>query len=155
MKKSPKWDERFLRIAREVATWSKDPSRKIGAVIVGEQDQIISQGFNGFPRGVNDTAERYNNREDKYKLVVHAEANAIYNAINSGAAIRGSTIYVTGLPVCHECAKVIIQTGIKRVVMDTQNVETKNGQIDWTDSNKLTEILFNEAGIEYTFKEKE
>lgn len=155
MKKSEKWDERFLRIAREVATWSKDPSRKIGAVIVGEQDQIIAQGFNGFPRGVNDSEERYNNREVKYKYVVHAEKNAIYNAGNSGATIRGSTIYVVGLPVCHECAKAIIQTGIRRVVMDTKHVENKDGQVDWNDSNQLALEMFDEAHIEYIFKEIE
>jgi len=155
MKKSDKWDERFLRIAREVATWSKDPSRQIGSVLVGEQDQIIAQGFNGFPRGINDTDERYNNREIKYKLVVHSECNCIYNAVNSGADVRGSTIYVAGLPVCHECAKVIIQVGIKRVVMDTHYVETKDDQVDWTDSNKLTLMMFDEAHIEYSFKEKE
>ena len=115
-----RWDQRFLDLAKQIASWSKDPSRQIGAVIVGHNRQIISQGYNGFPRGIRDDEDRYNDRETKYKYVVHAEANAIYNALANGAKLEGSTLYVTGLPVCHECAKAIIQTGIKRVVYDTR-----------------------------------
>ena len=89
-----KWVKRFFRLANEVATWSKDPSTKVGAVIVGENKQIISQGYNGFPRGVDDTEERYNNREIKYKMVVHAEMNAILNALYNGSSVKGATLYV-------------------------------------------------------------
>lgn len=148
-----KWDKRFLKIAREISTWSKDPSKQIGAVLVGGQKQIISQGYNGFPRGVNDTKERYVNREEKYKFMVHGEANCVYNAIHNGCALRGSTIYVSGLPVCSECAKLIIQTGISRVVMDTLPTEAKPGQIDWAESSKLAILMFNEAGVDYSFIE--
>jgi dCMP deaminase len=140
------WEGRYLGIARNVASWSKDPSRQIGAVIVGDKGQIISQGFNGFPRGVKDTKERYEDRETKYKYVVHAEANAIYNAIHNGANTDGATIYVTGLPVCHECAKAIIQVGIRRVVMDTHPDITT-----WKESGNLSLAMFDEVGIEYKF----
>ena len=75
-----KWIQRYFKIAEQVSSWSKDPSSKIGAIIVGDKGQIISQGYNGFPRGVIDSEDRYNQRETKYKLVVHAEMNAILNA---------------------------------------------------------------------------
>lgn len=140
-----KWNQRYLDIAKEVSTWSKDPSRRIGAVIVGDKGQIISQGYNGFPRGIEDYEYRYENREIKYKYVVHAEANAIYNAIHNGANTDGAIMYVTGLPVCHECAKAIIQVGIKKVVMDTEESPR------WDESSKLALEMFREAGLEYEF----
>lgn len=145
-----KWDLRFLKIAKEVSKWSKDPSRKIGAVLVGNKKQIISQGYNGFPRGIADTQERLMNRELKYTLTIHAEANAIYNAIYNGSPTEGATIYVTGLPVCAECAKMIIQTGIKRVVMDTKPEDLKD---IWRNLGKISLQLFDEAGVEYEFVE--
>jgi dCMP deaminase len=144
-----KWESRYLNIAREVASWSKDPSRQIGAVIVGDRGQIISQGYNGFPRGIKDTDERYNDRETKYKYVVHAESNAIYNAIHNGADTNGSTIYVTGLPVCHECAKAIIQTGISMVIMDTLPIDR------WTESGLMSLDMFHEADVGFKFVKKE
>lgn len=143
------WHKRYMDIAKEVAKWSKDPSRKIGAVIIGDKGQIISQGYNGFPRGINDDVRRYEDRQTKYKYVVHAEANAIYNAIHNGADCSDSTIYVTGLPVCHECAKAIIQTGIRKVVMDTLPAEA------WEESGNLSLEMFKEAGIDYFFLEGE
>lgn len=142
-----KWHYRYLKIAREVSTWSKDPRRKIGAVIVGEIGQVVAQGYNGFPRGINDSVTRYNDRDTKRNLVVHAEANAIYNALHNGASTKDCTIYVTGLPVCHECAKAIIQSGIKKVIMDTQpSVDPR-----WQDSAKLSLDMFAEAGVEFEF----
>lgn len=138
-----KWTRRYLDIAREVGTWSKDPSKKIGAVAVGDKGQILSQGYNGFPRGVNDTDKRYQVREEKYKYVVHGEMNCIYNACNSGVSLNGATLYVTGLPVCSECAKGIIQVGIKKVIMEYPN----DIPDIWRDSMKLTKQLFSEAGV--------
>ena len=83
-----KWHKRFLEIAKEVSTWSKDPSSKIGAVIVDSNTkQIISQGYNGFPRGIVDNLEVLNNRELKYKYVIHAEINAIFNALYNGSSV--------------------------------------------------------------------
>jgi len=143
------WEERYLDLAKQISGWSKDPSRQIGAVIVGDKGQIISQGYNGFPRGIHDSPNRLNDRETKYKYVVHAEANAIYNAIHNGASTEGATIYVTGLPVCHECAKAIIQTGIKKVVMDTRP------DLHWLESGNLALEMFVEAGIDFEYKEED
>ena len=119
MNKDLKWKMRYIQLATDVSSWSKDPSAKVGAVIVGSKGQVLSQGYNGFPRGVNDHAERYNDRKEKHKYVVHAEMNAIYNASYTGVSLDGATIYVYGLPVCNECAKGIIQVGIKSVVVAT------------------------------------
>lgn len=144
-----KWEKRYLDLAKSVASWSRDPSRKIGAVIVGSHGQIISQGFNGFARGIDDTPERYSDRATKYKFVVHAEANAIYNAIHNGASPSGATIFVTGLPVCHQCADAIIQTGVKRVVMDT--APCANTCAGWLESGHLALQKFKEAKVEFKF----
>lgn len=141
-----KWNNRFLKIAKDVSEWSKDPSTQVGAVIVGNQKQILSQGFNGFARGINDAQNRYENRELKYKYIVHAEANAIYNAIHNGASTLGSTIYVHGLPVCHECAKAIIQAGIKKVVYNTLPDER------WKDSASFAINMMCEAGVIVEFQ---
>jgi dCMP deaminase len=140
-----KWDKRFLEIAKDVSLWSKDPSTKIGAEVVGNQRQIISQGYNGFPRGVKDLPERYENRELKYKYVVHAEANAIFNALHNGSNLKDATIYIHGLPVCHECAKAVIQSGIKRVVINSKPSER------WVDSVELAKQMFSEAGVEFNY----
>ena len=113
-------DLRFLRLAREISLWSKDPSTKVGAVIVGDNGQVISQGYNGFPRGFDDSEERYADKPTKYMFVIHAEANAIYNALYNTCPVSGATIYVHGLPCCQECAKAIVQSGIKRVVFDSK-----------------------------------
>lgn len=145
MTNSTVWNNRYLDLAKHIATWSKDPSRKIGAVAVGSKGQILAQGFNGFPRGIDDTDERLNNREEKYKYVVHAEMNVIYNASLNGVCLEGADLYVHGLPVCSECAKGIIQVGIRKVFL---SVEGDIPQI-WIDSWARTRAMFEEAGVEY------
>lgn len=147
MSQLTQWDERYLSLAKEVSTWSKDPSTQVGAVTVGNKKEVLSQGFNGFPRNINDIDERYNNRETKYKFVVHAEMNAIYNATYSGISLDGATLYVYGLPICSECAKGIIQVGIKKVV-----VEQSKKLNHWNNSVKLSKIMFDEAGVELIIK---
>mgnify|MGYP003304155349 CR=1 FL=1 len=137
-----KWDRRFLRLAQEISSWSKDPSKQIGAVAVNSDRRILATGYNGFPKGIEDTPERYANRTIKYDLVVHAEMNCIYNATFNGISLKDSTLYVWGLPVCHDCAKGLIQVGIKRVV--TPEIETPER---WLESLALTEQMFEEAGI--------
>jgi dCMP deaminase len=143
---SNKWDIRYLNLAREVSTWSKDPSSKIGAVAIGEKKQVLATGYNGFPRGIADLEERYNNRELKYKYVVHAEQNVIYNATYNGISLDGSTLYVWGLPVCSSCALGVIQVGVKRVVMPNLEYPQR-----WIDSFAMTSELFKEADVEYEF----
>lgn len=143
---SLKWDQRYLKLAYEVAQWSKDPSSKIGAITVGAKGQVLSQGFNGFPRGLKDDFTRLHDRETKYKFVVHAEMNAIYNATYNGTSLDGATLYVYGLPICSECAKGVIQVGIKRVVMPNQKVDGK-----WLGSWMQSESFFDEAGVDFDF----
>ena len=133
-------------MAEEVSSWSKDPSTKIGAIAVGSKGQVLSQGYNGFPRGIEDTISHYEDRETKYKYVVHAEMNVIYNATYNGVSLDGSTLYVTGLPVCSDCAKGVIQVGIKRVVMKEQEIPLK-----WGESWKVTAGMFDQAMIDWEF----
>jgi dCMP deaminase len=140
-----KWDDRYMDMAKLVATWSKDPSSKIGAVAVNEKGQILTTGYNGFPRGIADD-DRLNDRPVKYKYIVHAEQNAIYNATYNGVSLHGSTMYVAGLPCCSDCAKGIIQVGVRRVVM---NGDPLNGR--WAESTRLTLDMFKEAGVEWKF----
>tara|TARA_R100000027_G_scaffold44531_1_gene33554 strand:- start:138 stop:617 length:480 start_codon:yes stop_codon:yes gene_type:complete len=141
-----KWDMRYLQLAEEVANWSKDPSTKIGAIAVGAKGQVLSQGYNGFPRGIDDHVDLYKDRETKYKYVVHAEMNVIYNATYHGICLEGSTLYVTGLPVCSDCAKGIIQVGISRVVMKEHLTPQK-----WVDSWKTTSQMFDQVNIKWEF----
>ena len=136
-----KWDKRFLEMAKLVASWSKDPSTQVGAVAVRNRT-VIAQGYNGLPRGMKDTHDRLTVRTLKIKRIVHAEMNAIYNAAENGVSLKDSTVYVVGLPVCHECAKGLIQVGIKRVV--TPEIETPER---WLKSLSLTEEMFKEADI--------
>ncbi|WP_428087607.1 deoxycytidylate deaminase [Candidatus Thioglobus sp.] len=144
-----KWDRRYLALAKEVSTWSKDPSTQVGAVTVGRKKEVLSQGFNGFPRNIKDSDERYNDRETKYKFVVHAEMNAIYNATYSGTSLDGATLYVYGLPICSECAKGIIQVGIKKVVVE------KSKELEhWNQSLQLSKEMFDEAGVELIITHK-
>lgn len=146
-----KWDHRFLAMAKEIASWSKDPSKKIGAVAVSDKGQVLSQGYNGFPRGINDTDRRLHTRAEKYKYVVHAEMNVIYNATYTGVSLDGATLYVVGLPVCSECAKGIIQTGVKRIVM----ADVEGGMDRWKESWELSKMMFDEVGIQYEFSDYE
>jgi len=142
------WNKRFLELAKHISTWSKDPSRQIGAVIVGGDRQILSVGYNGFPRGIKDDS-RLLDRETKYTLIVHAEMNAIYNATYNGIKLEGSTLYVTGLPVCSDCAKGVIQVGIKKVVLPKDIDLSKNSL--WTESWYKSCKMFTDAGVEWEF----
>lgn len=110
-----KWDRFFLRVAREAALMSKDPSSQIGAVIVDSSRRIIATGYNGFPPGIADTPARLNDRDTKLKLVVHAETNALLQA---GDRARGCTLYMFGFSSapCDNCTKHVIASGITRVV---------------------------------------
>lgn len=141
---SNKWHDNFLKMAEHIAGWSKDPSTKIGAVAVGDQRQILATGYNGFPRDIKDYRDRLENRDIKYKLMVHGEMNCIYNATLNGVSLNGADLYVHGLPVCSECAKGIIQVGIRRVFTRyPENISNK-----WSESSKFTIEMFAESGVE-------
>ena len=137
------WKEKFIALTQEISSWSKDPSKKIGAVAVDPKTlRILATGYNGFPRGILDTAERLNDRPVKYKYVVHAEMNVIYNACLNGVSLQGAVLFVSGLPVCSECAKGIIQCGISKVYMRFADLPD-----NWAKSFETTKELLEEAGI--------
>ena len=112
---SDKWDRRFIDLALHISGWSKDPSTKVGCVVVGSDREIRSTGFNGFPRGITDSIERLEDRELKYPLICHAEENAIMHAARIGISLKDCTAYVTW-PPCTRCARSLIQAGVVEVV---------------------------------------
>lgn len=138
-----KWDFRFIELANLVSTWSKDPSTKIGAIAVDSERRILSTGYNGFPRNIEDSTERLYLRETKYKYIVHAEMNVIYNASHSGVSLHGSTIYVSGLPPCMNCGLGIIQAGVKNVVYGFPDEIPSR----WLQSTRDSLSLLQEAGV--------
>ena len=141
-----KWDRQYMDLAKCIAEWSKDPSTKIGAVAIGDKGQVLSQGYNGFPRGIEDSPERLHIREEKYKYIVHAEMNCIFNASFNGVSLANSTMYICGLPCCSDCAKGMIQAGISRIVM---LVTDPDGADRWKDSWNRSKAMFDEAGIKW------
>lgn len=147
---SNKWDLRFIRLAKEVSTWSKDPSTQVGAIIVQPDSHlVVGIGYNGFPRGVNDSDERLTNRLLKYKFVVHAEINAILMA---GEKVTGASLYIYPAfnmpPICNECCKVAIQSGIKEIIGSTTNIDEDRAS-RWNESLQISKIMCEEAGIKW------
>lgn len=140
---TPSFDELFMRMVYLTATKSKDPSTKIGAVIV-KDNRVISTGYNGFPIGVTDSLERYENRETKYKFVVHAEHNSVLTAARFGISTNGSIIYTNGIP-CNNCMKSIIQSGISEIVIHSLWPDMKHS--DWEDSAKVSKTMMEESGL--------
>jgi dCMP deaminase len=134
------WDMRFLDQAKLVASWSKDPSTKVGAVIVDENHRVVSQGFNGFARGVTDSKTRLRTRDVKYRLVIHAECNAILFAQRQ---LAGCTMYSWPLQPCAQCASMLIQVGIPRVV----SVPPAADKLDrWGKDMNLAREIIEEGG---------
>lgn len=133
-----KWDLRFLDLADHISQWSRDPSTKVGAVVTDQDNRIVSVGYNGFPKGISDGVEKYEDRGYKYKVIVHGEMNAILFAQKF---LKGCTLYTHPFMPCSNCASMIIQSGIKRVVSRQNHPER------WSDSFKITKQLFNEAGV--------
>lgn len=107
------WDQRFFDLVALMSTWSEDRGRKVAAVIVGNANEILATGYNGFPRGVSAEFPERHSREmgEKYYWVEHAERNAIYNAARAGTSVAGAKIYVSLFP-CADCSRAIIQSGI-------------------------------------------
>ena len=138
-KRQRKWDRRFLDLAKHIAGWSKDPSTQTGAVIVDPDDRIVSTGYNGLPRGTQDLPERLNNRDIKYKLIVHCERNALIYARQD---MRGCTMYTWPFMSCAPCAAMVIQAGITRAVAPV------NDNPRWAEDFDLATMLFIEARIE-------
>lgn len=141
IEKRHKWDTRFLELAQNISAWSHDPSTKVGAVIATTDNRILSLGYNGFPRKVEDTINRYENRDVKHKLVCHAERNALDNAHFD---VNGATLYST-LFTCNECAKSVIQRGITRVVSPPADMEDL--RFNWREAL----LMYKEAGVRVNF----
>jgi len=147
-RRAHEWDRRFLLLATHVSSWSKDPSTQVGCVIVDENRRVVAMGYNGFPRAVNDTPERYADRDQKYPRIVHAEMNAILNT-GTPMALEDCVLYCS-LPPCCECAKAIIQVGIYRVVLPrSTDAETAKR---WEQSMEVTMDMFLEAGVEVDYR---
>ena len=136
------WDEYFMGVAKLAACRSKDPSTQVGACIVSQDDIIISTGYNGMPKGCSDDEFPWNRdgEENKYPYVVHAELNAILNA--NGRDLRGSRVYVALFP-CNECAKAIIQSGVKEVVYLSDKYAGTPGNI-------ASKRMLDAAGVKYS-----
>ena len=139
---SAKWDIRFLKLATHISEWSKDPSTKVGCVVVGPDREIRSTGFNGFPRGIQDSDDRLTNRDLKYPLICHAEEHAIMHAARIGLALKGCTAYVTW-PPCTRCARSLIQAGVSEIVIPS-GLEIPDR---WRDDFEMSMGLLREAGV--------
>jgi len=137
-----KWTQRFIEMADLTASWSKDRSTRVGCVIVGKNKEILSTGYNGFPRGINDNIDERHERPVKYEWTEHGERNAIFNAARNGICTSGATIYLRWYP-CSDCARAIIQSGITKVVCEKPKMETEKDK-RWAEKFKVTEEMFSE-----------
>lgn len=137
------WDEYFMGIALLSANRSKDPSTQVGACIVSEDNRILSIGYNGAPRGLHDDVMKWDREggvmDTKYAYVCHAELNAI---LNYRGNLEGGKLYVALFP-CNECAKAIIQSGIKEIIY-------KDDKYADTDLIKVSKTMLNTCGVKYT-----
>jgi len=147
-KAQDEWDSYLLGIAEAASKKSKDPNSKLGAALV-QGNVVISTGFNGFPRGIDEREERWQ-RPIKYQFVSHAEANAIFNAARNGIPTVDATLYLYGFPgPCIECAKAIIQAGILRVVWQLNELKMSDpvAKAKWEDDLDFAQRLLFEAGV--------
>lgn len=140
---SQKWDQRFIELSKLIASWSKDPSTQTGAVIVNQDRTILAVGYNGFPKGMEDSPELYANREVKYSRIVHCEMNAVLNAKQS---VEGSTLYTYPFASCDRCCVHMIQAGIKVFVFPKLPKELEER---WAVSVAKTKAYIEEAGLSW------
>ena len=157
-----KWIDMFFDMCDVISSKSKDPSTKVGCVIVSDNNSVISTGFNGFPIGVEDSltdtncdetkiSKRYK-RPEKYYWTAHAEENAIAFAARNGVSTNGATLYVNRMIPCTRCTRLIIQSGIKKVIVlvDVPNETSKR----WEEDNNISEQMLKEAGVQMTIFKK-
>jgi dCMP deaminase len=143
------WVEYFKNIAEVVKTKSKDINTQIGAVIVGKDNEIVSTGYNSFPRGINDEVIERQERPEKYYWMSHAEINSIINAARNGVSTKGTTMYLTcGTPCC-DCTRAIINAGISKVYMHSNGTGAQ-GKL-WDDHALRSKVMFEEAGVEIIY----
>jgi dCMP deaminase len=140
------WDAYFMTLAYCAATRSKDKSTTLGAVIVTDDNLVIATGYNSFPRDINDNDLKRQERPAKYLYFEHAERNAIYSAVRHGISTRGCRMYTQGQP-CADCARAVIQAGIKEVIShDEWECKTRMNET-WNDNRKAGQEMMDEAGI--------
>lgn len=150
---SDKWHQRFMDVAILISSWSKDNSTQTGAIVVGPDREIRTTGYNGFVRGVDDNKPARLERPTKYDFFEHAERNAIYNACLTGTSLKGCVMYATHAP-CTDCARAIIQSGIKMVVTHEVKIDTNTPQNTWRDKLSYSAEMFAEAGVEVKYLSK-
>ena len=138
------WDEYFINIAEQVKLKSKDNNTKIGVVLVGKNNAIVSTGYNSFPRGINDDVVERQEKPEKYFWFEHAERNCIYNAARIGVSTLGTTMYMTCGISCADCARAIISAGVEKIVL-----RSGKGAMSpkWQESAERSNQMFKEAGI--------
>jgi len=139
------WDQYFMSMAYLVAMRSKDESTHVGSIIVGSDNGIISSGYNSYPRKCDDDVPERQERPEKYFWFEHSERNAIYAAAKKGIVLEGCTMYTLGIP-CSDCARGIIQAGIKRVIVHRQWMNGDNRE-KWIESAKRSGDMFFECGV--------
>ena len=140
------WDELFILQATLIAQKSKDPSTKVGCVIVNDDNVILSTGFNGFPRGIEEDADVRWRRPEKYNWVEHAERNAIYNAARVGVSLNGSRAYLNWEPKpCAECTRALIQAGVREVIGPNRVFQGKGAGKHYSIDH--AEVMLREAGV--------
>jgi dCMP deaminase len=145
MRQVPSWDEYYLNICTAVADRSKDPNTQVGCVIAGPAHEIRSTGYNSLPRGIRDDVPERLERPTKYLWMEHAERNAIYNAARCGTPLEGCTIYIVLMP-CMDCARAIVQAGIKEVVVSRERMSQYSSEY-YDEHFRRVEMLFQEAGV--------
>jgi len=143
------WNEFFVELSEFISSKSKDRSTKVGAVIVGQNNEVLSVGYNGFPRKVPDDIEEYHQRPTKYLITEHAERNAIYNAARHGIRLEGTKIYLHFNPIpCARCTRAIIQSGITEVIGIDKEFSGVGSQ--WEEDLKRAKEMLNYAEIKIT-----
>ena len=144
------WNKRFIELTKTIAGWSKDKSIGACAIIADEDNRIVSTGYNGFPSGCNDAIPERHERPAKYLYTEHAERNAVYNAVRIGVSVKNCTMYLMWFP-CADCARAIIQSGIKKLVCHKPDLDTPK----WGEHFKASLEMFEETGIEVVYVEGE
>ncbi|TPL38882.1 dCMP deaminase family protein [Mesorhizobium sp. B2-4-6] len=143
------WDLRFMTLARHVGGWSKDRSRQVGCVVVGEDNIVRAIGFNGFPRGLDDEVAARHQRPAKYLWTEHAERNAIYAAARAGVSLSGTRMYVPWFP-CVDCARAIVQAGIVELIA----MEPDMDDPQWGEGFAVSIEMLTEAGIKVRYLDR-
>ena len=143
------WIEYFRNLANNVKLKSKDSKTQIGAIIVGNDNEIVSTGYNSFPRGIDDTNPLRQERPEKYFWFEHAERNAIYNAARIGVSTKGTTMYLSHWFPCADCARGIINAGITTIYCDKIDIEDKS--TSYVESFKRSKEMLLEADVKICF----